>query len=185
MTKTIKKTCSLLIALAMLFSLSVIGFAADDSFNLVSADVVAYSGDFKEQRVDSITLTVKTESAVEMADGFTLTVTGLDGTHKCLNKSDVVMEIYTEDSAEIVLNYNGEMSHEIDYSFSISEGSFVCGDAVSEQYDVEISGNLVLEALNVDRPSTTMQRLIHWLESWKYAKYIQFIIDLLKWFDTL
>lgn len=185
MSKTIKRTLSVILAAMMLFSLSVIGFAADDSFNLVSADVVAYSGDFKEQRVDSITLTVKAESAVELTDGFTLTVTAPDGTHRCLYKSDVVLEVYTEDSAEIVLNYNAEMSHEIDYCFSISEGSFVSGNAVSEQYDVEISGNLVLESLNVNRPSTTMQRLISWLESWKYAKYIQFIIDILKWFDTL
>ena len=55
----------------------------------------------------------------------------------------------------------------------------------SEAFSFTESGNLVLEHLNVDRPSTTMQRFIKWLSSWEYAKYIMPIINLLKWFDSL
>ena len=78
------------------------------------------------------------------------------------------------------------MSHGADYAFTVAEGSFTDANGkTSEAFAFNESGNLILEHLNVDRPSTTMQRFIKWLSSWEYAKYIMPIINLLKWFDSL
>lgn len=187
MTKKIKRTLSLLIAVVMLFSLSVIGFAEDEveKFSLGTATVTASSGDFKNQRVDSIKLTIETNEVISIDANFAFFVTGEDSTNRYLDKTDIISTNFTDDGVEIIFNYNGVFAHEVDYTFSLAEGSFVSDGKISERLDFEVNGNLILEPLNVNRPSTTMQRLISWLESWKYAKYIQFIIDILKWFDTL
>lgn len=191
MTKTIKKTLSLLLAAIMLFSLSIIGFAEDvtesevEKFSLTSATVSAYSGDFKNQRADSIKLTIKTDKALSIDANFVLFVTGVDSTNRYLDQTDIISTDYTAGGVEIIFSYNGVFSHEVDYCFALAEGSFFSDGKISERLEFEVNGNLILEPLNVNRPSTTMQRLISWLESWKYAKYIQFIIDILKWFDTL
>lgn len=187
MTKTIKRTLSIFIAAVMLFSLSVIGFAEEEAekFSLDSVTVTAYSGDFKTQTVESIKLTVKTDAIILLNSSFGLTVTAENSTNRYLDEDDIISAEDTDYGMEIILSYGDVVSHEPNYSFSLAEGSFISDGRLSEQYDFEVIGNSILESLNVNRPSTTMQRLISWLEGWKYAKYIQFIIDILKWFDTL
>lgn len=191
MTKTIKRTLSIILAAMMLFSFNIISFTIDDleneaeKFSLTSATVSAYSGDFKSQRVYSIKLTVVTDAEILVDSSFGLTITAEDSTNLFLDEDDIISVDYTDDGATVILNYDDVISHEPNYNFSLNESSFVSDGRISEQFDFEVNGNLILESLNVNRPSTTMQRLINWLESWKYAKYIQFIIDILKWFDTL
>ena len=78
------------------------------------------------------------------------------------------------------------MAHEAEYTVTVAESSFKTADGkLSAEYSFTTTGNLILEKLNGDRPTTTMQKFIRWLSGWKYADIIKPIIDLLKWLDSL
>lgn len=51
MTKTANKFLAVFLAIAMIFSFSVIGFAEEGKFNLKSGEAVAASGNFKDKYV--------------------------------------------------------------------------------------------------------------------------------------
>ena len=51
MTKTANKFLAVFLAIAMIFSFSVIGFAEEGMFNLKSGEAVAASGNFKDKYV--------------------------------------------------------------------------------------------------------------------------------------
>lgn len=185
MTAQVKKVFSVLLAIAMIFSLAVVGFAADESFKLKSGEAVAASGNFKKKYVKELKVTVKASGAIEITDDFSLTVTGTDGVKKTYSASDVSVK-YGNNNASLTVSYERNMNHEDEYTFTVAAGSFKdTSGKLSNELSFTTDGNLILEKLNVDRPSTPMQKFIKWLSSWEYAKYIQPIIDLLKWFDSL
>ena len=61
MTKTVNKFLAVLLAIAMIFSFSVIGFAEEGSFNLKSGVAVAASGNFKDKYVGDLKITEQTD----------------------------------------------------------------------------------------------------------------------------
>lgn len=185
MTKTVNKFLSVLLAIAMIFSLSVIGFAADETFGLKSGSAVAASGSFKDKYVANLKITVKSNNALIVADDFSVNIKGTDGQNKTFKSSDAKIEI-NEKTAVITVAYESAMQHEAEYTVTVAAGSFKDSDGkLSKSYSFSTTGNLILEKLNGNRPSTTMQKFIKWLSSWKYADIIKPIIDLLKWFDNL
>lgn len=185
MTKTVNKFLSVLLAIAMIFSLSVIGFAAGETFGLKSGSAVAASGSFKDKYVANLKITVKSNNALIAADDFSVNIKGTDGQNKTFKSSDAKIEI-NEKTAVITVAYESAMQHEAEYTVTVAAGSFKDSDGkLSKSYSFSTTGNLILEKLNGNRPSTTMQKFIKWLSSWKYADIIKPIIDLLKWFDNL
>lgn len=185
MTKTINKILSVLLAIAMIFSLSVIGLAADGIFALKSGSAAATSGSFKNKYVGNLKITVKSNNDLVVADGFSVSIKGTDGQNKKFNASNAQISVDGK-TATITVPFESVMSHEADYTVTVAAGSFKENDGnTNKSYSFTTSGNLILEKLNGNRPSTTMQKFIKWLSSWKYAYIIQPIIDLLKWFDSL
>lgn len=185
MTKTFNRFLSVLLAIAVIFSFAVIGSAAEDTFALKSGDAAASTGSFKNNYVGELKITVVADSALTLSDGFALTLSGTDGQNKSYNRSNASVSIDGQ-KAVITVSFESGMSHASDYTFTVAEGSFTDANGkTNEAFSFTESGNLILEHLNVDRPSTTMQRFIKWLSSWEYAKYIMPIINLLKWFDSL
>lgn len=185
MTKTFNRFLSVLLAIAVIFSFAVIGSAAEDTFVFKSGDAAASTGSFKNSYVGELKITVVADSALTLSDGFALTLSGTDGQNRSYDKSNASVSI-DGNKAVITVSFESGMSHGADYAFTVAEGSFTDANGkTSEAFAFNESGNLILEHLNVDRPSTTMQRFIKWLSSWEYAKYIMPIINLLKWFDSL
>lgn len=185
MTQTIKKTLSILLAVAMIFSFSVIGFAAEGTASLDSAKVTANDGKFKNQYVSELKIEITASAAIEITDSFAIAFVGTDGVNISLDKSSVLSAEISGKSATLVVSCPAILTHEGDYTLTISEGSFKLGDDVNEEYVISTTGNLILEGINVERPTTTIQKLVDWLSGWKYAKYIQFVLDILLWFDSL
>ncbi len=186
MTKTVNKFLAVFLAVAMVFGFSVIGFAETDAFDLKSGSVVAVSGKFKDKYVKELKITVNANSKFALSDGFSLNIAGTDGQNKTYNASNVKSIDVDGKTATIVVSYEAGMTHEAEYTVTIAEGSFKTSDEnPNAEYAFTTTGNLILENLNGDRPSTTMQRFISWLASWEYADLIRPIINLLKWFDSL
>lgn len=185
MTKTVNKFFAVLLAIAMIFSLSVIGFAEDGTFGLKSGNAVAATGKFKDRYVGNLNITAKANVEFSATDKLSVIISGTDGQSREFKASDAKVKINGK-TVTITLPYNGTMAHEADYTVVVLAGSFASADGkTNSDYSFTVNGNLILENLNVDRPSTTMQRFIKWLSSWKYADLIKPIIDLLKWFDSL
>lgn len=186
MTKTVNKFLAVLLAIAMIFSFSVIGFAETGTFNLKSGDAVAASGNFKKKYVKDLKITVKSNNDLVLGDNFSVSVSGTDGQNKTYNASNAKSIDIKGKTATITVSYESAMAHEAEYTITVAEGSFKTADEkLSKEYSFTTTGNLILEKLNVDRPSTPMQKFIKWLSSWKYADLIRPIINLLKWFDSL
>lgn len=186
MTKTANKFLAVFLAIAMIFCFSVIGFAEEGKFNLKSGEAVAASGNFKDKYVSDLKITVKSNSEFVLADGFSVNVSGTDGQNKTYNASNAKNIEMKGKSAVITVSYESGMTHETEYKITFAEGSFKTADGkISSEYSFTTTGNLILEKLNGDRPTTTMQKFIRWLSGWKYADIIKPIIDLLKWFDSL
>lgn len=186
MTKTANKFLAVFLAIAMIFSFSVIGFAEEGKFNLKSGEAVAASGNFKDKYVGDLKITVKSNSEFVLVDGFSVNVSGTDGQNKTYNASNAKNIEMKGKSAVITVSYESGMTHEAEYKITFAEGSFKTADGkISSNYSFTTTGNLILEKLNGDRPTTTMQKFIRWLSGWKYADIIKPIIDLLKWFDSL
>lgn len=186
MTKTVNKFLAVLLAIAMIFSFSVIGFAEEGRFNLKSGEAVAASGNFKNKYVGDLKITVKSNSEFVLADGFSVNVSGTDGQNKTYNASNTKKIEMKGKSAVITVSYESAMAHESEYTITVAEGSFKTADEkLSKEYSFTTTGNLILEKLNVDRPTTTMQKFIKWLSGWEYADLIRPLINLLKWFDSL
>ncbi len=186
MTRTVNKFLAVILAIAMIFSFSVIGFAEAGKFSLKSGEAVAASGNFKDKYVKDLKITVKSNSEFELADGFSVSVVGTDGQNKTYNASNSKNIEMKGKSAVITVSYESGMAHEADYTVTFAEGSFKTADGkISSAYSFTTTGNLILEKLNGNRPTTTMQKFIKWLSGWKYADVIKPIIDLLKWFDSL
>ena len=185
MTKTVNKFFAVFLAIAMIFSFSVIGFAEDGTFGLKSGNVVAATGKFKDRYVGKLNITAKADVEFTATDNLSVIISGTDGQSREFKASDATVKINGK-SVTVTVPYNGTMAHEADYTVVIFAGSFSTADGkTNTDYSFTVNGNLILEKLNVDRPSTTMQRFIKWLSSWKYADLIKPIIDLLKWFDSL
>ncbi len=185
MTAQVKKVFSVLLAIAVIFSLAVVGSAADEGFKLKSGEAVAASGNFKDKYVGELVIMVSADSTLKITDDFSLTVTGTDGVKKLYFAADVSVK-YGTNNASVTVSYESGMAHESEYTFTVAAGSFKNDKGkLSDELSFTTSGNLILEKLNVDKPSTTMQRFIRWLSGWEYAYLIKPIIDLLKWFDSL
>ena len=186
MTKTVNKFFSVFLAIAMIFSLSVIGFAAEETFGLKSGSAVAASGSFKNQYVGNLKITVKSNNELVLTDNFSVNISGTDGQNKIFNSSNANSISIDGKTAVITVPFESAMSHGSDYTITIAAGSFSDPNGkTSTNYSFTTTGNLILEKLNGNRPTTTMQKFIKWLSSWKYAYIIQPIINLLKWFDSL
>ncbi len=186
MTKTANKLLAVILAIAMVFGFSVIGFAETETFDLKSGSAVAISGKFKDKYVNELKITLSASSKIVLSDGFSLNITGTDGQNKTYNASNVKSIDIDGKTATIVVAFESGMSHDAEYTVTVAEGSFkTSAENPNAEYAFTTTGNLILENLNGDRPSTTMQRFISWLSSWEYAYLIRPIINLLKWFDSL
>lgn len=185
MTKTVSKLLAVILAIAMIFSFSAVGFAEAGTFNLKSGNAAAAKGNFKNKYVENLKITVKANVELTLAESFSVKISGTDGQKKEFDSSNATVSVNGK-SVTITVPYKGTMEHDADYTVTVAAGSFSSADGkTNAEYTFTVNGNLILEKLNVDRPSTTMQRFIKWLSSWKYADIIKPIINLLKWFDSL
>lgn len=184
MTKTVNKFLSVLLAIAMIFSLSVASFAVR-TFDLKSGDVAATSGNFKDKYVKELKITVKSGSEFSVTDGFSVSMIGTDGQKRTYDASNASIKVDGK-TATIKVSYEANMQHDADYTVTVASGSFKDSDGkLNNEYAFTVNGNVILEHLNTERPTTAIQKLIKWLSSWKYADLIKPIIELLKWFDSL
>lgn len=185
MTRKLNKVLAVLLTIAVFFSFSAVGFAVGGTFALKSGNAVAENGNFKDRYVGNLSITVKANVEISSTANFSIKISGTDGQNREFNAANSDVKVDGK-VITVTVPYNGAMAHEADYTVTVSAGSFVSADGkTNADYSFTTTGNLILESLNVDRPSTTMQRFIRWLSGWEYAYLIKPIIDLLKWFDSL
>ena len=74
------------------------------------------------------------------------------------------------------------------YNFYFAEGTFVDADgALSEELTVSVSGNDIIEALDVEHISVKpIEKLIDWMYTWGaegfWLDVINFVVSILNWF---
>ena len=188
MTKAISKAISLLLAVGLMFSLSAISFAADDSLEISGCDVTSASGNWNADYVERVRLVLncKADRLNLSGSSVLLTVTDADNLIKTVTVNDASVS-FSGGTVTVEFSLSQKLVHADNYDFNFSEGAFKdAGGRATAAYTYSESGNMIIEAINVSpiaiRP---IDKLIIYLSSSKYSKLLFPVIFVLKWFASL
>ena len=191
MSKTLSKILAVVLSVCMLFAVPVMAAAEDEVATFaVNASVYSVSGNWDTDYAEMVTIKVR-GGVKDINEGAVVTVGVGDSLS---NIRTVTIEtlacVFEADSGVIyvsvpLVNY---INHAETYHFYFEEGAFVNADgAVSEEITVDISGNDIIETLEVEHISVKpIEKLIDWMYTWgaegAMLDIINFIVSILEWF---
>lgn len=189
MTKTFSKVIAVVLSLCLVFAVPVMASAEGEKVALSGGKLIAAVGDWSIDYVDYVEIevsgdvwdfagdTILTVGAGEAADDIaTVEVNGAtysftaDGTFTVKVPLDITVD------------------HSETYNFCFVDGAFVNEENIaSEEYTFSVSGNAIIETLEVEHVSTKpIEKLIDWMYSWGAEGFglevINFIVKILNWF---
>lgn len=192
MSKTLSKVLAVILSLAVLFALPVFAGAEDNYFSFNGYSVKAVSGNWDDDYVGSVEITLNGSVASVATSGVLLTVGSNSSTDniKTVSVNDASIAI-SDGKVVITVAYDAVMNHGDTYNFVIAEGAFTSADGkMNSSYTVSVTGNAVIETIEVeDVPLTPIEKLIVWLEEMDvtgtWRDVINFIISILNWFMNI
>ena len=197
MIKTFSKLLAVILSLCVVFAVPVTAAAEENSLVSVDGKLLSVTGSWENDYVETITLVIS-GNVLSYADGAVITVgTGTSNSDLAsYNASGSGLLITpgadtSNGGVTVSIPFNRTVSHIETYNFYFAEGTFTNADAgVSEELIVSISGNTLVEAIEVDEvPVTPIQKLIVYLSGlnpegfWKKA--LDFLIAALNWFVNI
>lgn len=189
MTKTFSKVLAVILSLAVLFAVPVMANAEETTFALTGS-IYGVEGDWDDDYVQTIAIEVKGEIA-NFAEGAVVSVgTGAEVANILTAKIADIGYALTPGggSAVVIINFNNYINHAETYNFYFAEGTFVSEDGKnSAELTVSVTGNDIIEALDVEHVSTKpIEKLIDWMYTWGaegiWLDLIDFIVSILEWF---
>lgn len=197
MTKAFSKVLAIILSVCVLFAVPVTANAGDATVVPVSGKVLSVNGSWENDYVETITIVISGD-VLAFSDNAVVTVGS--GSSKSnlftINASDVSLLISPGSDTDfggvtVSIPFNNYVSHAETYNFYFAEGTFVNSDgAVSEELNISVSGNDIIEAIEVEEvPVTPIQKLIVYLSGlnaegfWK--KLLDFLIAALTWFVNI
>lgn len=191
MTKTFSKVLAVILSLAVLFALPIMASAEEETATFaVNGKLYGVEGNWHDDYAQTIAIEVKGEIA-NFAEGASVSVgTGEDVANILTAKIADIGYALTPGggSATIIISFNNYINHAETYNFYFAEGTFVSEDGkISEALTVSLSGNEIVEALEVEHVSTKpIEKLIDWMYTWGaegfWLDVIDFIVSILEWF---
>lgn len=190
MKKSIKKVLSVILAMTILFTIPVIAFAADDTFDFDSVSIRALTGTWKKDTVDRVQITITGAGRKLLTNDVILTV----GTNDAANNictvtlADATVE-FTGKKTIIEFDLNKKLDHSKVYNFLIKEGVFgTTRNAENNAYKLSVTGNVLVETLDVtpyDVPNNPIYRWINYMEESKYRTLLYPVIVIFRFFAGL
>lgn len=192
MIKTFSKVLAVILALCVLLTLPVIAGAEDASIKLSNGSVAAVYGDWNTDYVESVVIEVRGDVSAFASDVIVTVGAGDSSSNiKTVAVSDASYEFTSKGSVKVLVPFYAYFDHGETYNFCFPAGTFMDEDGnLSEEYTLSVSGNAIIEKLDVEEvPVTPIQKLIIYLSGlnpegfWKKA--LDFLIAALNWFVNI
>ncbi len=189
MTKTFSKVLAVILSLAVLFVVPVMASAEETATFAVNGKLYGVEGDWHDDYVSDIAIELSggianfgTDAAVSVGFG------GKLDNYKTIPQAELGYSLGADGKVVVIINFNNSINHAETYNFYFAEGTFVNADgALSEEFTFSISGNEIVEELEVEHVSTRpIEKLIDWMYTWGaegfWLDVIDFIVSILEWF---
>lgn len=197
MTKALSKVLAIILSLSVLLAMPVMANAEETATFAVTGSLYSVEGDWDDDYVETIAIEVKGDFSAFADDASVRVFTGEE-----MNASDLCL-VAQVDSLEYLLApgssadgwvvtlyipFKNYINHAETYTFFFEEGTFVAEDGtVSEELAVSVTGNEIVEALEVEHVSTKpIEKLIDWMYTLGaegfWLDVINFIVSILEWF---
>ncbi len=197
MTKTLSKVLAIILSLSVLLAMPVMASAEDAATIAVSGSLYSVEGDWDDDYAETIAIEVKGDFSAFADDASVLVFTGEE-----MNASDLYLSAKLEaleyllapgSSADgwvavLYIPFKNYINHAETYTFFFEEGTFVSADGeLSDELTVSVTGNEIVEALEVEHVSTKpIEKLIDWMYTWGaegfWLDIINFVVSILEWF---
>ena len=193
MTKTFSKFIALVLAVCMLFAVPVVANAEEIATFNVTGVLDSVDGNWENDYAETITIRVK-GYVQTYADGAVVTVgTGSETANLFSRNFDGLGLVLTPGGGDIYVSvpFGNYVNHAETYNFFFAEGTFVSPDGeLSEELTVSITGNEIIEALDIEHISVKpIEKLIDWMYTWGaegfWLDVINFVVKILNWFLTI
>ena len=190
MTKTLSKVLAIILSLSVLLAMPVMANAEEAATFAVTGSLYSVEGDWDDDYAATIAVEVEGALSAPNEDAYVSVYVG-DATEAYINTSIKSLGYALsagEGNIVIFIPFNNYINHAETYTFFFEEGPFVSEDgAVSEELAVEITGNEIIEALDVEHVSTKpIEKLIDWMYTWGaegiWLDIINFVVSILEWF---
>ncbi len=190
MTKTFSKVLAVILSLAVLFALPVMASAEEETATFaVNGKLYGVEGNWSDDYVSDIAIELNggivnfgEEAAVSI--GFS----GALDNYKTIPQANLGYSLTPDGKIVVILAFNNTINHAEVYNFYFPAGTFVDENgALSEEYTLSVSGNELVEALEVEHVSTKpIEKLIDWMYTWGaegfFLDIIDFVVSILEWF---
>ena len=190
MTKTFSKVLAVILSLAVLFALPVMASAEEETATFaVNGKLYGVEGNWSDDYVSDIAIELNGGIA-NFGEGATVSI-GFGGdldNYKTISQAELGYSLGTDGKVVVIFAFNNYINHAEVYNFYFPAGTFVDENgAPSEEYTFSISGNELVEALEVEHVSTKpIEKLIDWMYTWGaegfWLDVIDFIVSILEWF---
>lgn len=192
MTKTLSKFLAVVLSVCMLFSVPVMANAEEIATFAVTGSLDSVTGNWENDYVEKVGIRIN-GSVASLAEGSVITLgVGADNTVIMTYEADALEVMISNDKYAVVyLPVGNYVSHAETYNFSFAEGTFVDADgALSEEFAVSLTGNDIIEKLEVEHISVKpIEKLIDWMYTWGaegfWLDVINFVVSILNWFLTV
>ena len=191
MTKTLSKILAVVLSVCMLFAVPVMASAEEAAKFAVSGSLYAVEGNWETDYAETIVIKVEGDfwSFNEEAS-CAVYVGAVDeaNLYMDVNFEECAWVLSTEGEFFLYVPFGNYVNHAATYTFFFEEGAFVTEDgAVSEELTVTVTGNDIIEALEVEHISVKpIEKLIDWMYTWGaegfWLDIIDFVVSILNWF---
>lgn len=190
MSKTLSKILAVVLSVCMLFAVPVMAGAEETAALSVNGVLHSVDGNWENDYAETITIRIKGFVGAFAEDAVVTVGFGTSSDNLfTYNISDIGWALTAEGGdAYVSVPFGNYVNHAETYNFYFAEGTFVSPDgALSEELTVSITGNEIIETLDVEHISTKpIEKLIDWMYTWGaegfWLDVIDFIVDILEWF---
>lgn len=189
MTKTFSKILAVILSLCVLFAVPVLANAEEATTFAVAGALDSVTGNWDDDYAETIAIKVTGNVSTHAEDAVLTIGTGSDLSNiATVAVGDCGLAISDGKEIIVFIPFNNYVNHAETYNFYFAEGTFVSADgAVSEELTVSITGNEIIETLDVEHISVKpIEKLIDWMYTWGaegfWLDIIDFIVDILEWF---
>lgn len=192
MTKTLSKVMAIILALSMLFAVPVMAGTEEAATFAVSGSLASVTGNWDTDYAEMIVIKIK-GGAKSIGEGAAVTIGFGDSLSniKTVNVSSADCVFESNGDVLVYVPFINYVDHAATYNFYFAEGTFVSEDgATSEELTVNITGNEIIETLDVEHISVKpIEKLIDWMYTWGaegfWLDVINFVVSILNWFLTI
>ena len=192
MTKTFSKVIAVMLSICLMFTVAVAAGAQSNTVKLSGGKLVSAAGSWDSDFISYVVIEVKGDVWDFGSD--TILTVGTGDSVSNITTLAVKGSGYSftpKGTFTVTVPLNININHAETYNFRFVEGALKSEDgALSEEYIFSVSGNAIIETLDVEHVSTKpIEMLIDWLYTLgaegTWLDVINFVVSILNWFLTI